>query len=199
MFRFKGKSHNICPAFHIHLDIIQKRVHLPKCNKILFFRYHLTEKILFSWSCCGLHWKGISIYVFIEKELRGLSPKFLHSCVCERFIYSQDRSTYFSAAEYADRPRDYLNRTQKYECRICDRAVPFLEIYVSNFRYNIFTVWIVSDSLGNRLERIQPLFKGKASRDGYFFIGLYILISTFCVCADGFQDLSKAFNHPYNY
>jgi hypothetical protein len=24
---------------------------------------------------------------------------FLHSCVCERFIYSQDRSTYFPAAE----------------------------------------------------------------------------------------------------
>ncbi len=29
------------------------------------------------------------------------------------------------------------------------------------------------------------------SRDGYFFEGLNILISTFCVCADGFQDLSK--------
>jgi hypothetical protein len=24
-----------------------------------------------------------------------LQPQFLHSCVCERFIYSQDRSTYF--------------------------------------------------------------------------------------------------------
>ncbi len=30
------------------------------------------------------------------------------------------------------------------------------------------------------------------SRDGYFFEGLNILNSTFCVCADGFQDLSKA-------
>jgi hypothetical protein len=28
--------------------------------------------------------------------------QFLHSCVCERFIYSQDRSTYFPAAEKAD-------------------------------------------------------------------------------------------------
>jgi hypothetical protein len=25
--------------------------------------------------------------------------QFPHSCVCERFIYSQDRSTYFPAAE----------------------------------------------------------------------------------------------------
>ncbi len=29
------------------------------------------------------------------------------------------------------------------------------------------------------------------SRDGYLFEGLNILISTFCVCADGFPDLSK--------
>ncbi len=25
--------------------------------------------------------------------------QFLHSCICERFIYSQDLSTYFPAAE----------------------------------------------------------------------------------------------------
>ncbi len=39
------------------------------------------------------------IYVFPEKELRGLQSQFPHFCVCERFIYSQDRSTYFPAAE----------------------------------------------------------------------------------------------------
>ena len=38
------------------------------------------------------------VYVFPEKALRGLSPSF-HSCVCERFMYSQDWSTYFPAAE----------------------------------------------------------------------------------------------------
>jgi hypothetical protein len=32
--------------------------------------------------------------------------------------------------------------------------------------------------------------KGTVSRDGYFFI------STFCVCAEGFQGLSKAFHYP---
>jgi hypothetical protein len=31
----------------------------------------------------------------------------------------------------------------------------------------------------------------QVSRDGYFFEGLNILNSTFCVCADGFPDLSK--------
>ncbi len=30
--------------------------------------------------------------------------QFLHSCVCERFLYSQDRSTYLVAEKYVDRP-----------------------------------------------------------------------------------------------
>ena len=40
-------------------------------------------------------------------------------------------------------------------------------------------------------------FIGTVSRDGYFFIeGLNVFTSTFCVCADGFQGLSKAFYYP---
>ncbi len=31
--------------------------------------------------------------VFPETKLRGLIPNFAHSCICERFMYSQDRST----------------------------------------------------------------------------------------------------------
>ncbi len=38
-------------------------------------------------------------------------------------------------------------------------------------------------------------FKGTVSGYGYFFEGLNILISTFCVCADCFQGLSKAFHY----
>jgi hypothetical protein len=40
----------------------------------------------------------------------------------------------------------------------------------------------------------HTLFKGTVSRHemDIFFEGLNILNSTFCVCADGFQDLSKA-------
>jgi hypothetical protein len=38
--------------------------------------------------------------------------------------------------------------------------------------------------------------KGTVSRDGYILEGLNILISTFCICADGFQGLSKAFRYP---
>ncbi len=39
------------------------------------------------------------------------------------------------------------------------------------------------------------VFKGTVSRDGYFFEGLNILISTFCVCADSFQGFSKAVHY----
>ncbi len=42
----------------------------------------------------------------------------------------------------------------------------------------------------------QSNVKGTGPRDGYFFESLNILISTFCVCADGFQGLSKAFHYP---
>jgi hypothetical protein len=47
--------------------------------------------------------------------------------------------------------------------------------------------------------KILPLFsclKGTVSRDGYLFEGLNILISTYCVCADGFQGLSNVFHYP---
>ncbi len=40
------------------------------------------------------------------------------------------------------------------------------------------------------------IIKGTVSRDWYFFEGLKILIITFCVSADGFQGLSKAFHYP---
>jgi hypothetical protein len=34
-----------------------------------------------------------------RKGIAGPQSQFPHSCVCQRFIYSQYRSTYFSAAE----------------------------------------------------------------------------------------------------
>jgi hypothetical protein len=37
----------------------------------------------------------IQFIYFLFWELRGLSSQFPHSWVCERFKYSQDRSTYF--------------------------------------------------------------------------------------------------------
>ncbi len=56
----------------------------------------------------------------------------LLSCICERFINSYDRSTYFAAANMkVDRSWEYINCSQIYECGNWERgrAVSFLEIH----------------------------------------------------------------------
>ncbi len=42
--------------------------------------------------------------------------QFLHSCICERFTYSQDRSAYLTAAKKADRSWEYINFSQIHQC-----------------------------------------------------------------------------------
>ncbi len=49
---------------------------------------------------------------------------------------------------------------------------------------------------GRRAGNYSNVIKGTVSRNGYFFEGQNILIITVCVCADGFQGLSKAFHCP---
>jgi hypothetical protein len=75
-------------------------------------------------------------------------PQFPHSCVCKRFIYSQDRSTYvFPPAEKADTSWEYTIRSQTHECGNWDWGpdIPFLlRIFVTNFRHFVFAVYIHS-------------------------------------------------------
>jgi hypothetical protein len=69
--------------------------------------------------------------------------QFPHSCVCsDLYIHTIGPPIYLHAAEYADQWWEYINRTQKHECknRDCGRGVPFMGIYVYNFRYSIFAV-----------------------------------------------------------
>ncbi len=47
----------------------------------------------------SIQWTENLIYVFPEMKLRGPHSQFLHSCICERFKYSQDRSAYLAAAK----------------------------------------------------------------------------------------------------
>ncbi len=68
---------------------------------------------------------GVYLPPQLERTLQGKShlcipflgivqpqSQFPHSCVCEQFIYSQDQSTYFPAAEYADGTWNYKNLSQ---------------------------------------------------------------------------------------
>jgi hypothetical protein len=43
---------------------------------------------------------------------------------------------------------------------------------------------------------VRLVLKGQFNEMNIFFVGLNVLISTFCVCADGFQSLSIAFHFP---
>jgi hypothetical protein len=51
--------------------------------------------------------------------------QFLDSCVCERFIYSHDRSVYSAVGKYVDRSLEYINRSQTHECGTGLGAISF--------------------------------------------------------------------------
>jgi hypothetical protein len=55
----------------------------------------------------------------------------------------------FPAAEKADRSWEYISRSQTHECGNWDfgQAIPFLEIFVSNFRYWFFAMWNLKKTL----------------------------------------------------
>jgi hypothetical protein len=66
-------------------EIYVKRLHRLSHSTALYAVYkHCNENL---------------IYVFPEKELRDLNPNFYIHVSMSVFLYSQDRSTYFPAAE----------------------------------------------------------------------------------------------------
>ncbi len=74
--------------------------------------------------------------------ISGPQSQFPHSCVCERFIYSHDRSPY-SAGGNMYRSWDYINRSQTHEC--CNwgwgRAIPRKGIYKWDSPCSAFMKW----------------------------------------------------------
>jgi hypothetical protein len=59
-----------------------------------------------------------------RKGISQPQSQFPHSCVCERFIYSHDRSAYSAAGKYVNRSWEYIKYI--YECGNWDwgRAIP---------------------------------------------------------------------------
>jgi hypothetical protein len=67
----------------------------------------------------GITAKKFDFTVCVPKKGIGRpQSQFSHSCVCERYSYV--RPTSFPAAEEADRSEEYINRSQKHECRSWD-------------------------------------------------------------------------------
>jgi hypothetical protein len=98
-----------------------------------------------------MHCKEISIYVFPEKELRALSHNFhIHVSVSDLYIPTSVPPTVLSFSRIGRKIREYINRSQKHECRNwdCSRAVPFLGIFISNFQYCVFAVCTQAAAFG---------------------------------------------------
>jgi hypothetical protein len=74
-----------------------------------------------AWPCKHirtLHCKVDLIYVFPEMSLPRLVYDFhIHVYVSDLYIYSQDRSAYFAAANLVDRSWEYVDHLQIFECR----------------------------------------------------------------------------------
>jgi hypothetical protein len=112
------------------------------------FQFHENRESLASWtlSPCSevdeiegvTHCKGpIQKIRKTYSQKRNCAPQsqFLHSCVCELFIYSHDRSAYSAAGKYVDRSWVYINRLQTHECGnwVWGRAIPRKGIHKCDF------------------------------------------------------------------
>jgi hypothetical protein len=100
--------------------------------------------------------------------------QFLHSCFCERFRYSHDRSAYSAAGNKGDRAWEYIDRSQTHEYGNWDkgRAITFLVIHKSKFlcsaHYEYEPVWwrilmarqLVCHPPPEGVERTQYAFTG---------------------------------------
>ncbi len=87
--------------------------------------------------------------------------QFPHSCACERMIYSQDRSTYFPAAESADRLWEYIiaHRHMNVEIGLHVAApILFWEYLFQSFGIVIFQwvpYYVASTGKNKKLNKIQ--------------------------------------------
>jgi hypothetical protein len=108
-------SYRLCTLYneHIFLKHIAKRnpkLVLSNALCVCFSWWRLGESVRFGgtyywwnlsvnllYSVCTQCTEN-SIYVFLQMKLRT-SSQFLHSSICERFIYSHDRSSFLAAAK----------------------------------------------------------------------------------------------------
>jgi hypothetical protein len=109
----------LCDVYVLKIYVLE----LLSCVQLCFVKLrHVTFTL-----CCFTLCSNITVRP---------QSQFLHSCFCERFIYSHHRSVYFAAGKYVDRSWEYINRSQTHECVTWDwgSAIPFLGKYKWDFR-----------------------------------------------------------------
>jgi hypothetical protein len=105
-----------------------------------------TKFSLFRSACGIFHCKETIPKIrnkYSQKRYCAATVQFPHSCVCERFIYSHNRSAYSSAGKYVDRPWENINHSQTRESRNWDwgRATPRKGIHKWDFRCSVVFAW----------------------------------------------------------
>jgi hypothetical protein len=116
---FFGVGTSLC-RFHMHIWIYKFEHEVPK-----YLLPHCNE---------------IPIYIFTEKELRGLSQNFhIHVSVSDLYIPRIGPHIILQQNRHTN-PRNIWD--MRHECRNWDwgRAIPFLGVFISNFRYCVFAV-----------------------------------------------------------
>ncbi len=106
-----------------------------------------------------VHCNKNPIYVFREKELRGLSPNFhIHVSVSDLYI-PRIGQLFGRIGGVADQSWEYINRSQAHKCGNWNwgRELPFLGIFVSNFQYCVFPVCTRAN-----LINVAPVFSGSS-------------------------------------
>ncbi len=159
-----------CPCYtYIKLQNITWRVSARCTTCLSVLKVHPKSCIYENLSCCFLFALQRKSHLCIPfLGIARPKPQFPHSCVCEPFIYSQDRSTYFLHRQI---DQEYRNRSQTLECGNwdCGRVTPFLGIFVSkNFRELVLcSVYVIQTLLCavimfricNGLAMLMPLLR----------------------------------------
>jgi hypothetical protein len=106
------------------------------CTDVFLFKFHFdsTNRVHTAndgrWESSINFWfpfmYSINNTVISKTELKSSVSQFLHSYICERFIYFQDRSAYSAARKYVDRSWEYINSSKTHDCGNWDwdRAIP---------------------------------------------------------------------------
>ncbi len=97
---------------------------------------------------CAIHCKDtipkiLNKYSQVRNCNATVQSQFLHSCFCERFIYSSDRSAYSAAGKQVGRTWEYIHidRSQTHECGgnwDWGRTIPFLGTHKLKFLCSVF-------------------------------------------------------------
>ncbi len=123
---------------------------LCNCSLLDFLIYE--ENFVFFFICvlilCALQRKSHLCIPFLG-ILRGLSPNFhINVSVSDLYISRIVPHIFLQQNRQIHRGNICINRSQTHQCENwdCGRAIPFLRIFVSDIRYCLFAVWVVSQA-----------------------------------------------------